>query len=89
MDNIVKLSTATKEANNVQKQAQRKNFQWETDMIEHLIDCLLDYKSSMTLKNLDFDADKPMQYKQVRLAMASIYEQDVALLGLVQYPFAK
>ncbi len=52
-------------------------------MIEQLIvnDCLLDYKSSMTCKNLDFDADKQIQYKELRLAMATIYEQDISLFG--------
>ena len=62
------------------KKPQRKNFLWETDSIEHLIDCLLDYKSSMTFKILILDADKPVQYKHLRVVMANIYEEDVSLL---------
>ena len=31
-------------------------------MVQHLINSLLEYKRLMTYKNLDFDADKPMQY---------------------------
>ena len=50
-------------------------------MIVHLLDCLLDYKSSMTFKNLDFDADKPAQYKQLHVAMAGIYVAYVSLFG--------
>jgi hypothetical protein len=69
------------ELHKVEKKAQRKNFRWETDMIEHLIDCLLDYKSSMMYKNLDFDADKPMTYRKLRLAMATIYEEDISVFG--------
>ena len=39
----------------------------------------------MTYKNLDFDADKPMQYKELRIKMASIYEnQDQSLFGRVK-----
>ena len=78
---IRERSTGGKKANKVEKKAQRKNFRWETDMIEHLIDCLLDYKSSMMYKNLDFDADKPMQYRKLRLAMATIYEEDISVFG--------
>ncbi len=57
-------------------------YRYETDMIEHLTGCLLDYKSSMTYKNLDFDADKQMQYiHTVRFAMATIYS--ICLFGLL------
>ena len=80
-DKIIEVSTETQKLNINAKKPQRKNFRWDTDMIEHLIDCLLDYKSSMTFKNLDFDADKPAQYKHLRVAMANIYEEDVSLFG--------
>ena len=79
-DKIIEASTEVKRMNINAKKPQRKNFRWETDMIEHLIDCLLDYKSLMTFKNLDFDADKPAQYKHLRVAMANIYEEDVSLI---------
>ena len=80
-DKIIEASTEVKRMNINAKKPQRKNFRWETHMIEHLIDCLLDYKSSMTFKNLDFDADKPAQYKHLRVAMANIFEEDVSLFG--------
>ena len=33
----------------------------------------------MMYKGLDFDADKPAMYKQIREAMAEIYEDDISL----------
>ena len=51
-------------------------------MIEHLIDSLLEYKSRMSYKSIDFEADKPIQYKEMRLSMANIYMgTDVSLFG--------
>ena len=39
----------------------------------------------MTYKDLDFNADKPMQYKELQIEMASIYEnQDQSLFGRVK-----
>ena len=35
-------------------------------MIESLLDSLLDYKTCMSYMNLDFDADKSIQYKELR-----------------------
>ena len=62
----------------------RKSFLWEPNMIEHLIDFLLQYKASMLYKSPDFDADKPMQYKELRILMAGIYEEtEVSLFGQV------
>ena len=43
-------------------------------MVQHLINSLLEYKQLMTYKHLDFDADKTMQYKKLRIKMAGIYE---------------
>ena len=37
------------------------------------------------IQNLDFDADKPMQYKELQIKMANIYEnQDQSLFGKVK-----
>ena len=52
----------------------RKNFKWEPEMIENLIQCLTKYKSNMLYKNLDFDADKVALYREVRVAMAELYD---------------
>ena len=37
----------------------------------------------MSYKGIDFDRDKPIQYKELRSLMANIYEQDVSLFGPV------
>lgn len=60
-------------------------------MKENLIDCLHQYKAAMSNKSLDFDADKPIQYKELRLKMASLYEEeDIDLFGVANpYLFPK
>ena len=53
-------------------------------MIENLIDCLSSYKSIMEYRSLDFDVDKPAQYKHLRKEMAKLYaDEDESLLGPV------
>ena len=42
----------------------RKNFRWHNDMAQHLFNSLLEDKRLTTYQNLDFDGDKPMQYKE-------------------------
>ena len=41
----------------------RKNFRWAAEMISRLVSALQEYKSKMEYRNMDFDADKPAQYK--------------------------
>ena len=43
----------------------RKNSRWDNDMVQHLINSLLENKRLVTYKNLTFDTDKPMQYKEL------------------------
>ena len=43
-------------------------------MVHHLINSLLEYKRLMMYKNLDFDADKPRQYKEQQIKRVSIYK---------------
>jgi hypothetical protein len=50
-------------------------------MIEVLIDSLMEYKTQMSYKGIDFDGDKPMQYKEIRLMMAKIYSEDISIFG--------
>ena len=50
----------------------KKVFRWDIGMVSNIIDCILEYKSSMEYKGLDFDRDKPMQYKELRLLMAKL-----------------
>ena len=68
----------------VQINSNSKRFRWETQMISQLIDCLLEYKSKMEYRSLDFDADKQIQYQELRVEMARIYaDDDVPLFGPV------
>ena len=67
----------------VQMSSNSKRFRWDTEMISQLIDCLLQYKSKMEYRSLDFDADKQIQYQELRVEMAKLYEDDVALFGPV------
>ena len=39
--------------------------------------------TQMSYKGIDFDGDKPMQYKELRLKMAEIYNEDITLFGPV------
>ena len=55
-------------------------------MVENVIESIKSFKASMTLKNLDFDADKAAQYSAVRETMADIYCDDETLLGLTEAP---
>ncbi|XP_065671685.1 uncharacterized protein LOC136089562 [Hydra vulgaris] len=54
----------------------RKNFKWDHNMVENLINCAISYKARMLYKNLDFDADKVGLYREVRLSMAEIYNKN-------------
>ena len=52
-------------------------------MISHLINCLLEYKSKMGYRSLDFDADKQIQYQELRVEVARIYADDFSRFGPV------
>ena len=59
-------------------------------MIESLLNSLIEYKICMSYRNLDFDADKPLQYKELRYKMALKYEdEDLSLFGLSYSNFPK
>ena len=74
-------STAKETTSNLK----RKNFGWNNDMIQYLINSLLEYKRFMACNNLNFDVDKPVQYKELQIQMASIYKkQDQSLFGRVK-----
>ena len=56
-------------------------------MIENLIGYLFEYKTLMSYKNMDFDADKPIQYKELWYKLALKYEEeDVSSFGAAK-PF--
>ena len=52
-------------------------------MVENLISCLLEYKVKCEYGNIDFNADKILQYKCVRVEMAKLYTEndDIELFG--------
>ena len=41
----------------------RKNFRWTSEMITTLASALQECKSKLEYRNMDFDTDKPAQYK--------------------------
>ena len=49
-----------------EKNQQNKQFRWTDKMVSQLIECLAAYKSRMEYQNKDFNADKPVQYKEIR-----------------------
>ena len=50
-----------------------------------MINCLSDYKTTMSYQGVDFDCDKPRQYKMLREAMAKLYScgEETKLFGPV------
>ena len=50
-----------------------KNFRWEENHVEDLINCIISYKTKMTYRGLAFDGDNPRMYKELRESMAKIY----------------
>jgi len=50
--------------------ASAAKFKWKDGMVDDLLRLLLQFKSNMEYRNLDFNADKPKQYEAVREAMA-------------------
>ena len=60
-----------------------KRFRWETETVSQLIDCLLEYKTKMAYRNLDFDADKQIQYQELRVEMAKLHVDSEYMFGPV------
>ena len=54
-----------------------------------LINCLSDYKTTMPYQGVDFDCDKPRQYKMLREAMAKLYscDEETILFGPVSVEY--
>ena len=48
-------------------------WKWKDGMVDHLLRSLLQFKSNMAYRNLDFNTDKPKQYEAVRETMARKY----------------
>ena len=64
----------------------RKNFRWTAEMISRLVSALQEYKSKMEYRNMDFDADKPAQYKYLRPQISKFHSgnpQEIHFFGPV------
>ena len=62
-------------------------FKWTSELIESLITSLAAFKTRMVYNNVDFNADKPRQYEEIRKYMARKYtttETEQTLFGLEQ-----
>ena len=63
----------------------QKSFRWSDKMIENIVKSLVDYKTQMTYRGLDFNSDKPLLYTDVRKRMAAICEaENINLFGTVE-----
>ena len=58
-----------------------KTFRFTDDMISSLIECLYQYKVKCEYSNIDFDADKVMQYNIIRQEMAKRYSDHRDFFG--------
>ena len=43
-------------------------------MVSQLIECLAAYKFRMEYQNKDFDAERPVQYKEIRREIEKLYD---------------
>ena len=68
------------------KSSKKHSFKWTPEMVENLIESIKSFKASMTFKNLDYDADKAVQYSAVCETIAAIYCDDETLLGPTEAP---
>lgn len=64
-----------------QKRSKKKAFRFSDEMIDNLITYLLEYKVKCEYNNIDSDADKPAQYKNIREEMSKYYVDDEDMFG--------
>ena len=74
-------SVSSEESTSDELSEKRKQFRWTTEMVGDLIQCLKGYKAKMEFQGLDFDGDRPVQYKEVRKEMAKIYDEQQEFFG--------
>ena len=78
-------SKAPRKSVSNETQEKAKLFRWNSEKISSLLNCLHDYKTKLAYQGLDFDADRPLQYRILRKEMAKIYEsEDPLLFGPVE-----
>ena len=49
-----------------QTQSNNMKFKWTSELIESLITSLAAFETRMEYNNVDFNADKPRQYEEIR-----------------------
>ncbi|XP_066928364.1 DNA ligase 1-like [Clytia hemisphaerica] len=72
----VKKSASTKDptSDSTEEPAKPKRFKWTFDMQVQLLQVLVGIKSEYEYKGLDFEADLPRLYSEVREKMSSLYD---------------
>ena len=63
-------------ASQTTQDSKKKQFKWTSEMVHNLLTCLAAYKAKMEFEGLDFDGDRPSQYREVRKEMSKIYAED-------------
>ena len=61
-------------SNQAKESEKTKQFRWMDKMESQLIECLAAYKSRMEYQNKDFDAERPVQYKEIRREIGKRYD---------------
>ena len=79
-ENII---SAKKLASGSQMSVKKKQFRWTSEMVHELLSLLKTYKTKMEYQGIDFDGDRPSQYKELKEGMAKIYKQEL-LVGCVE-----
>ena len=60
-------------SNQAKENQKNKQFRWTDKMVSQLTECLPACKSRMEHQNKDFDAGRPVQYKEIRREMAKLH----------------
>lgn len=61
-------------------------FKWTEELVEDLLKCIGQYKTTMEFKGKDFNADKPRLYEEVRGLMVKINDSYTTFFGPVDLP---
>ena len=59
---VAKMADVCEEGSELTK---KKGFRCSSEMIANLVTCLMAYKARMEYQALDFDGDRPAQYKEL------------------------
>ena len=72
---------STKMAEAQPQKEKRRPFRWNSRLMSELVDLLLDYKTTCEYRNVDFEADRTVQYQHLRKKMAQKYNLDENFFG--------